>query len=1130
MATAADARGLLSSVDLMARHMERASGSVVLLATASDDELERAVAEALAERLSGIALRDFRFEPGKPGLPAFLRSLPLPDGPSAVLAHGLDDLPGEERRRAIDDLNMGRETIRWTGHSVVLWLRPESLSDLPFRAPDFFAVRSQLIQLIWPDRPASRDEALGALRMGTVSEHETLRRRYRSYVLASYRWLDFRGLLQVRTIVRLKLEDLFVPLRAEKEASVAERPTLPLRMLEERADRTAATEAGHEQTVERLPKARERISLAAALRASTRLVVLGDPGSGKTTLLKHLALTFADGRSVVRERLELDEERLPILVPLAAYALTLRDEPELDLRGFVPRYFMDLGLPDLEPLFQEALPGGTALVLLDGLDEIVDPRTRGTVLLAIERLVRAHPDSRYVVTSRTAGYASMRLTAAFEVVTINPFERADIEKFCVQWSRAYEGLEHGPGSELPPEAEIRAQQRARGLTDAIVASPPIERISETPLLLTLLALIHHQGTRLPHRRAELYRLCVQALAETWNRARSLAGKPIDLWLGDKPLDERAVVNILAPLAFWMHERQPGALIDRGNLEDTVARVLTEGAEEPSDRASRLAREFVDIVRDQTGLLAEQAPDRFGFMHLTFEEYLAARHIASRRDPFHPVKPHLHDPRWREVILLSAASLEGENATAFVKAIRGASSPYHRLLHLDLFLASRCLADDVHVDLQIRRKLVGELIQVALEDTYEGAREEATSLLASLPGTTAGTDALRQLIAAWAHAGRRLNSTARARILSALAHFASNSKEAADTLASALEDRDGVVRSAAIRSAAAARFAPERLRRKLVGLLEDEDAAVRSAAVRALVDLVHRSPSALAALSRLLDDKHPYVRAMAARGIIELDGASELVLTTLRRSIEVGYGFLSKVIAEGLRRRSWPADELLPHLLPLSGKSKLERWAAIEVLGVIRARSDEVVAALIGILREGDVVDRWTAAKTLGQIGDSSDRVRDALIQACENKDADVRLEAARALGVLGLSPQVAIATLSKLVEARSPTLRKGAAEVLLSLGYPQERLVPAVLDMLESSPSTEGMGELLGRIAPASRAVLGTLVRVVSRVSLQSRFDDAADEAWRALFRIVPKLYGERSRIALVTRRRGPSWKRSRSA
>ncbi len=116
----------------MALHLSHAQGSAVLLATTPDADLARELAEELTRRLAAShVVRSFHFAPGRLNLPAFLRTLPLPDSEhrSVVFGFGLDDLPEADRKGAMDELNLGRETLRWTGHSVVLWLRAPTIKS-----------------------------------------------------------------------------------------------------------------------------------------------------------------------------------------------------------------------------------------------------------------------------------------------------------------------------------------------------------------------------------------------------------------------------------------------------------------------------------------------------------------------------------------------------------------------------------------------------------------------------------------------------------------------------------------------------------------------------------------------------------------------------------------------------------------------------------------------------------------------------------------------------------------------------------------------------------------------------------------------------------------------------------------
>ncbi|MCK5527644.1 MAG: SUMF1/EgtB/PvdO family nonheme iron enzyme, partial [Candidatus Latescibacteria bacterium] len=63
-------------------------------------------------------------------------------------------------------------------------------------------------------------------------------------------------------------------------------------------------------------------------------------------------------------------------------------------------------------------------------------------------------------------------------------------------------------------------------------------------------------------------------------------------------------------------------------------------------------EFLDSIRDRSGLLVERGLDIFGFQHQTFQEYLAAREIAER-GKVEILISHFGDAYWREVTLLCA---------------------------------------------------------------------------------------------------------------------------------------------------------------------------------------------------------------------------------------------------------------------------------------------------------------------------------------------------------------------------------------------------------------------------------------------------------------------------------------------
>jgi len=720
------------ALEELALHLRHATGGVLLVAAASDAENQRVLTQALVGRLADeMTFPSFRFSPNRLSLAAHLRSLPRPATPAVLLVEGLDELPDEAREWVLASLNLERETLRWAGYSILLWVRPRTLTELPFKAGDFWAWRSgsflfdeTVLSAVAPERVPPPEEvadlraraenyrrdlarpglgprararverelalvqrqlSLVALREAATAQADRARLRaaYCTHLVNSFRWLDVRGILQTRKPILLPLEEVFVALhtvpqeRAEERHAAAE---FALQVAEERAS----------YETERRLSEKTRWEIRDALAEHHHLVVLGDPGSGKTTLLKYLALTVAEGPEVAQARLGLEEEPpLPIILSLSAFAAALTQEPDLSLDEYMPRHFVALELPGLGGLFAEELAAGRCLVLLDGLDEVPTRQQRRRVVRRVDDFVVHHQANRFVVTSRIVGYREEPLGEELAHFTIVDWGDQEIAEFARRWCVAYECQANDS-----LEAVRRGQDEAERLIGAIQSNPSVRRLASNPLLLTIIALIHRQGTRLPQHRIQLYGLTFQTLIETWNRARNLEGRP----LSAEGMSEHEAVQILAPLALWMHETQPSGTARREEVRTQIAALLEE---EELERAREAADRFLDLVRRQVGLLVERGAGLFGFMHLTFEEYLAARAIVMagqvdlQRTIEHVLR-HLEEPAWHEVVRLAVGQLgvveaRRQAAAAVVEAILDAPG-HSQARGQHAALAGWCLVD------------------------------------------------------------------------------------------------------------------------------------------------------------------------------------------------------------------------------------------------------------------------------------------------------------------------------------------------------------------------------------------------------------------------------------------------------
>ncbi len=178
-------------------------------------------------------------------------------------------------------------------------------------------------------------------------------------------------------------------------------------------------------------------------------------------------------------------------------------------------------------------------------------------------------------------------------------------------------------------------------------------LAANPLLLTILALMKRGGIALPDRRVELYKNYVETLLKHWNLARSLAGR------SGREVDLVETMKVLEPLALWMHEVSPGVgLVKEGELLRKLESLCAgRGHADPA----RAAEGFLKDVRDYSSLLLSRGEHHYGFIHLTFQEYLAAVALARKAREgtaalIEALAPHVGEAPWHEVVVLTVGHL------------------------------------------------------------------------------------------------------------------------------------------------------------------------------------------------------------------------------------------------------------------------------------------------------------------------------------------------------------------------------------------------------------------------------------------------------------------------------------------
>ncbi|MHC4955546.1 MAG: SUMF1/EgtB/PvdO family nonheme iron enzyme [Planctomycetota bacterium] len=362
------------------------------------------------------------------------------------------------------------------------------------------------------------------------------------------------------------------------------------------------------------------------------VALLGDPGAGKTTAARRLCWQCADGTQGPTT-LGLAEGMIPLHLRLR------RLRPEHDsLLSFVEA---ELGANAKALLKQPKL-----LWILDGLDEVSDPNRRAEVSEWIREALGDRGDDQFIVTSRYAGYqGDAVLGASFIELNVQPLSQDQQREFVTQWYRTVEGQVRGVGAEASRIAAERSEALLKVLRGKDYRSRRLASMVANPLLLSILCVVHRKDLDLPRRRAELYDKCVDVLLEHWKKE----------WRDDQGLgqfDTKAARAVLAGLAWWMHQEEDRTEVAAGELAaeaGTILRTVTGLGED--------GETFLQRVRDESGLLVSPDPGSYGFLHLSFQEYLASQH--ARENALAPeLAGHFGESWWNEVglLALSEASL------------------------------------------------------------------------------------------------------------------------------------------------------------------------------------------------------------------------------------------------------------------------------------------------------------------------------------------------------------------------------------------------------------------------------------------------------------------------------------------
>jgi len=387
-----------------------------------------------------------------------------------------------------------------------------------------------------------------------------------------------------------------------------------------------------------------RLEASDFLSAIYRAVVLGHPGCGKTTFAHKLCHDLAAGYS---ERLFGGRQVTPIPVVLREYGASKKEHDQSILEFIETTANSRYQVKPPPGAIEYLLLSGRALVIFDGLDELLDTSFRQEVSRDVESFCNLYPSVPVLVTSREVGYEQAPLAVKrFETFRLAPFDDGQVTEYAKKW--------------FALEVDLAADERGRKAKAFLEESQTVSDLRANPLMLALMCNIYRGENYIPRNRPDVYEKCAVMLFERWDKSRGIL----------VPLPFEAHISpAIKYLAHWIYT---GDALQAGVTEtDLVAKAtqyLCSWRFEDPDEAQKAAQEFIDFCRGRAWVFSDTGTTREGerlyqFTHRTFLEYFTAAHLVRIRPTPEALRavllPKIAKREW-DVVAQLAFQLQNKN--------------------------------------------------------------------------------------------------------------------------------------------------------------------------------------------------------------------------------------------------------------------------------------------------------------------------------------------------------------------------------------------------------------------------------------------------------------------------------------
>ena len=394
-----------------------------------------------------------------------------------------------------------------------------------------------------------------------------------------------------------------------------------------------------------------------------------------------MALAYADKELFVKTQLK--TPLIPFFIPLPLFF-----KSDKNLFEYISDPIESKTNKHAKAFLTRIFTKGLAVVLLDSLDE-VPIANRATLLQKIKDFSTKYPETKVVISCRTADYQADMLDA-FHEIEIAKLDKASVQKIIRAWFAS-------------------ETDKAKNLLAIIDNDPGISALTETPLLLSLLCIQFRHDLVLPKRKVELFNRCSQTLLREWDTTRNFRRDS-----AYESLTDQAKERLFEEIAYHFSADSLTFIFPKAKTVELVSDFCVRLSLPPDDAVGMLYE-----IDSHHGILEQFSQDHYGFSHTSFQEFFAARAIVNRGHGLKVIQKNLDNSDWYSIIeFIVAQQHDADEVIEFLitkSSMKGLTNYPPMAKRTDwLRLLYRCLATGPYISLQTRQAAINHLIQSQFE--------------------------------------------------------------------------------------------------------------------------------------------------------------------------------------------------------------------------------------------------------------------------------------------------------------------------------------------------------------------------------------------------------------------------------